>query len=115
MCMESAPFHRTVTVVDEPRHAVRWFARWVAESVTPSSDVVNIGAGRNLSGGLRPVRRKATHLVGIDPHESIWSNPGVDERYQATVQEFAADHESEFDVAEVSKSIQALWSSLRRL
>ena len=92
-------FTTTVEVVAPPDHAVRWFARWVAESVTPSSDVVNIGAGRNLSGGLRPVRRKATHLVGIDPDESIWHNRGVDERYQASVQEFAADHEGEFDVA----------------
>jgi len=92
-------FTHVVRVVPEPEKAVGTFASWVAESVTGTSEVLNIGAGRNLSGGLRPLRRRGAHLVGIDPDDAIWSNRGLDERYQATVEEFADDHPAEFDVA----------------
>jgi SAM-dependent methyltransferase len=92
-------FSSVVTATPPPAHAVRWFARWVAESVEPTSAVLNIGAGRNLSGGLRPVRRKAGRLVGIDPDASIWDNPDLDERHQVTMERFAHGHAGEFDVA----------------
>ena len=92
-------FTTTVEVVAPPDHAVRGFARWVAESVGPSADVLNIGAGCNLSGDLLPVRRRAGRLVGVDPDASIRSNAHVDEWHQATLEEFAATHVEEFDVA----------------
>ena len=92
-------FSRSVEVVPPPSHAVRGFGRWVAESLTPTSEVLNIGAGRNLSGALGPVRRKAGRIVGVDPDESIWANDHLDERHQATLEEFALDHAGEFDVA----------------
>ena len=92
-------FSRSIEVVPPPSHAVRGFARWVAESLTPTSEVLNIGAGRNLSGALDPVRRKAGRVVGVDPDESIWENEHLDERHQASLEEFAPHHAGEFDVA----------------
>ena len=92
-------FISTVEVVAPPDHAVGGFARWVAESVSPSARVLNIGAGRNLSGALAPVRRRAGHVVGVDPDASIHRNRHLDEAYRATLEEFAVDHAEEFDVA----------------
>ena len=63
------------------------------------AEVLNIGAGCNLSGALDPVRRPAGRVVGVDPDESIWENPHLDERHQASLEEFALDHAGEFDVA----------------
>ena len=97
-----APGQRFVSVVEvvpPPKNAVRRFASWVAQSVSATSDVLNVGAGRNLSGALLPVRRKATRLVGVDPDEAIWDNPYLDERHQVSLEEFAAGHEADFDVA----------------
>ena len=92
-------FRRSIEVVPPPGHAVRGFGRWVAQSLTPTSQVLNIGAGCNLSGALEPVRRKAGRVVGVDPDASIWENDHLDERHQASLEEFAPDHEGEFDVA----------------
>ena len=92
-------FDEVVAVVPPPRHAVGGFARWVAKSTPAQADVLNIGAGRNLSGALTPVRRRAGRLVGVDPDPTIWQNRHLDERYQGTVEDFAGEHEAEFDVA----------------
>ena len=92
-------FTQVVDVVPAPDHAVKDFARWTAESVRPGADVLNIGAGCNLSGALAPVRRAAGRLVGVDPDPSIWRNRQLDERHQASLEEFAAEHPAEFDVA----------------
>jgi SAM-dependent methyltransferase len=78
---------------------VRGFARWAAASISPTDDVLNIGAGRNLSGALLPVRRTARRLVGVDPDATIWENPTLDERHQLSLEEYAAEHPEEFDVA----------------
>ena len=92
-------FDEVVAVVPPPRYAVRGFARWVAQSTPDRADVLNIGAGRNLSGALIPVRRRARRLVGVDPDAAIWQNPHLDERHEATLEEFAVKHDGEFDVA----------------
>ena len=92
-------FSRSIQVVPPPSHAVRSLGRWVAQSLTSSSQVLNIGAGSNLSGALDPVRRKAGRVVGVDPDASIWENEHLDERHQASLEEFAPDHAGEFDVA----------------
>lgn len=92
-------FDHRVEVVETPGHAVRWFSRWVAGSLTPHSDVLNVGAGRNLSGALLPVRRAGARIVGVDPDPAIAANAHLDERHQCTLEEFADTHEAEFDVA----------------
>jgi SAM-dependent methyltransferase len=35
----------------------------------------------------------------VDPAGSIWRNPGLDERFQQPLEDFAEDHEASFDVA----------------
>ena len=99
MELQGQQFSSVVEATPPPAHAVRWFARWAASSMGPDSSVLNIGAGRNLSGQLRPVRRHAGHLTGIDPDPSIWENPGLDEREQLSLEQYAPQHVQEFDVA----------------
>jgi SAM-dependent methyltransferase len=90
---------RTVTTTRPPQRAVPGFARWVAEECPPGARVLNIGAGSNLSGELRPISRQAGVIVGIDPHVSIFENPTLNERYFLSMEEFSEDHEDEFDLA----------------
>jgi SAM-dependent methyltransferase len=82
-----------------PKRAVTWFARWVARECPPDARVLNIGAGRNLSGPLHPIRDKAAHLVGVDPDASIQENRDVDERHHCTLEEYAATAPEPFDLA----------------
>lgn len=89
----------TVEVTPPPRRPVRAFGRWVAESAPPSADVLNIGGGCNRSGTLPGVRRRARRLVTVDPSTQVWQDTLADERHQATLEDFARDHEACFDVA----------------
>src|SRR5688500_14734092 len=89
----------SVTVVPPPKDTVAGFAQWVAGSCASGMRTLNIGAGKNLSGGLRPVMRRMTYMVGVDPDPSIHDNPSLHERHQMSLEAFAADHEGEFDVA----------------
>jgi SAM-dependent methyltransferase len=89
---------RTVTAVPPPQRGLNTFAEWVADDCGPETTVLNIGAGRGLSGALRQVRRRTPFLVGIDPDPSIHDNPTLDERHQATLEEFAEGNDRRFDV-----------------
>lgn len=89
----------TVTADRPPRHAIVWFDRWVAASVEPGARVLNIGAGCNRSGRLPRLHDRAGTVVGIDPDSRIHDNRFVDERWQATLEEFAPRHPAEFDAA----------------
>ena len=71
----------------------------MAGSCGPGTEVLNIGAGCDRSGTLRAIRRRHPHLVGVDPADSIWGNPGLDERFQQPLEDFARTHEAAFDVA----------------
>jgi SAM-dependent methyltransferase len=97
--MRPQAFDHSVEVVAPPGHAVRWFARWVAESVTDGSEVLNVGAGRNLSGALAPVRRTGARIVGVDPDPAVVANRHLDEFHQCTLEEYAVDHPARHDVA----------------
>jgi SAM-dependent methyltransferase len=90
---------RTVTTTPPPRQAVPGFGRWVAKECPPGGRILNVGAGSNLSAELRPLRRQAGVIVGVDPHESIFDNPTLDERFQSSMEDFAESHASEFDLA----------------
>ncbi len=88
-----------VTVVEPPQHVVRHLARWMSAYCEPGAAVLNIGAGEDRSGALTPLVRRAPHLVGVDPHEAIHRNESLDEQHQMSLEEFAADHQREFDLA----------------
>ena len=92
-------FERVAVAVPPPRNAVRWLARWAASETAAGSRVLNIGAGSNLSGGMKPLTARAGRLVGIDPHESIHLNTTLDEGYQMTMEEFSATEPEPFDCA----------------
>ena len=86
-------------VVPPPRGSVRHVAEWVVATSEPRPRVLNIGAGADRSGVLRPLFALSPHLVGVDPDDAVLRNRSLDERHQMSVEEFAPDHEAEFDVA----------------
>ena len=90
---------REVIATPAPRGGVAGFATWVAQECPQGGRVLNIGAGKNLSGRLRPVRRRAGCLVGIDPDPAIHDNATLDERHQATLEEYARLDPEPFDLA----------------
>jgi SAM-dependent methyltransferase len=89
----------TVAVTPPPRGPVRGFARWVAESTEPGAAVLNVGGGCNASGRFPCIRRRAAHLVVVDPSARVFANSDADQRHQQTLEEFSRDHAEEFDVA----------------
>ena len=89
----------TVEANSPPRAAVPWFARWVAASIPPGGSVLDIGAGEGLSGPLRPVRRRAGRITGVDPSPRVSHNRQLDEYHQLSLEEFAPSHPDEFDLA----------------
>jgi 2-polyprenyl-3-methyl-5-hydroxy-6-metoxy-1,4-benzoquinol methylase len=78
---------------------VAGFAHWVAQECPPHGRVLNIGAGRNLSGELRPVRRRAGELVGVDPDPAVADNTTLDEQHCQTLEQYAAGDPDPFDLA----------------
>ena len=89
----------SVAVTPAPQRPVAWFGRWVAEAITPGAAVLNIGGGCNTSGRHPRIRRRAARLVTVDPSGRIHADSDADERHQMTLEEFAGDHEEEFDIA----------------
>lgn len=89
----------SVHVIPQPRFGVGRFARWIAESCEPGGPVLNIGAGKNLSGALRPVLRRSPYLVGVDPDSSLEANLSLAESHQMSLEQFAPANQDRFDVA----------------
>lgn len=90
---------RRLVATPAPRAAVSGFARWVARECPEGARVLNVGAGTNLSGQLRPVRRRAGHLVGVDPDPAVLANPTLDESHHLTMEGYAALDPEPFDLA----------------
>lgn len=90
---------KTVSVVPAPRSSVRHLARWAAEDCIPGSVVLNIGAGADRSGVLKPLLRRSPYVVGVDPDHAVLRNASLDERHQMSLEEFASTNTGRFDVA----------------
>ncbi len=73
------------------------FPRWVTQHCDRTSIVLDVGAGRGRTGSETVIRQKVALLVGVDPDASIAQNPYLDERYQASIEDFAKDRVSSFD------------------
>ena len=89
----------SVMSVPPPHRLTGAFDRWIAGTIEHGAAVLNIGAGCNLSGQFPRTRQRAAKVVGVDPSERIHLNRSLDERHQATMQQFAADRPAEFDAA----------------
>ena len=97
--LEGARIRREVRAIPSPPGAVAGFARWVADECPQDARVLNIGAGSNLSGALKPVRHRAGVLVGVDPHSSIHDNTTLDEGHHLSMEDYAATGPEPFDLA----------------
>jgi SAM-dependent methyltransferase len=97
--LEGARVRPDVRAIATPPAAVSGFARWVAEECPQGSRVLNIGAGRNLSGNLHPIRRRAGVLVGVDPDPSIHDNATLAEAHCQSMEDYAATDPAPFDLA----------------
>src|SRR5712692_131177 len=73
------------------------FPRWVAQHCDRTSIVLDVGAGRDTTASAAVIRQKVALLVGVDPDASIAQNPYLDERYQASIEDFAKDRGPSFD------------------
>ena len=89
----------TVEVTPPPMRPLRGFAQWVAASTPPGAAVLNVGGGCNGSGQFPAIRRRAAHLVVVDPSARVHDNGDADRCFQATLEDFARDHPRTFDVA----------------
>jgi SAM-dependent methyltransferase len=86
------------TIESPPADPVRHVARWAAEACPTHGDVLNVGAGADVSGSLRPLLARRPHLVGVDPDAAIEANRHLDEWHRTTVEDYAVDHPDHFDV-----------------
>jgi SAM-dependent methyltransferase len=73
------------------------FPRWVTQYCDSTSIVLDVGAGKGRTGHAAIIRQKVARLVGVDPDASIVQNPYLDERCQASIEEFAKERDSNFD------------------
>src|SRR6266567_2141062 len=73
------------------------FSRWFTQYCNTTSSVLDVGAGRGRTGHAAIIRPQVSRLVGVDPDGSIIENPYLDERYQASIEEFAKKRDSCFD------------------
>ena len=72
---------------------------WVVQHCPPQAVVLEIGAGRGEHGYPAQIKQHGAYLVGVDPDSAIVDNPYLDEKYQMTIEEFAAKHPRKFDCA----------------
>jgi SAM-dependent methyltransferase len=76
----------------------RAFGQWIAESCTPDSLVLDVGAGYDRNQVDATVHPLVACLVGVDPSDNILSNPSLHERHHATLKEFAQLDSRQFDI-----------------
>jgi SAM-dependent methyltransferase len=86
------------TIESAPTNPVRHLARWAAKACPPHGDVLNVGAGADVSGSLRPLLARRPRLVGVDPDVAIEDNPHLAEWHRTTIEDYACDHPERFDV-----------------
>jgi SAM-dependent methyltransferase len=89
--------HLTHPVDDLMTH----FPAWVAESATPQTLILDIGAGSSQLAYPLPIIEKTPHLIGVDPDPSLHQNPYLSERYPVYLEALAADpvHQGRYDRA----------------
>ena len=61
--------------------------------------MLDIGAGDGDDAYTARIRPHVLRLVGVDPDPRVAANPNLDERHQLTLERYAANEPSTFDVA----------------
>jgi 2-polyprenyl-3-methyl-5-hydroxy-6-metoxy-1,4-benzoquinol methylase len=79
---------------------------WVIEDATPTSRVLDVGAGDGDMEYTSAVRAHVAWVTGVDPSPGIHKNERVDERVEATLEDFSAGHPAEFDLAVISYVVE---------
>ena len=77
--------------------AMTEFPRWITQHCNQSSIVLDVGAGEGINGYAEQIRSKVGRLVGVDPSSGIELNPYLDERYHASIEDFAQGRGPDFD------------------
>ena len=73
------------------------FPRWITQYCDHTSIVLDVGAGQGRNKTPAMIQQKVARLVGVDPDSAIAQNPYLDERYQASIEDFAKDRGPCFD------------------
>lgn len=73
------------------------FPKWICQYCNSESAVLDVGAGKGRTGHALAIKPNVARLVGVDPDASIEENPYLDERYQASIEAFAKEYDSNFD------------------
>jgi SAM-dependent methyltransferase len=73
------------------------FSAWVTRHCNDTSIVLDVGAGSGRTKNPEYIRPHIARLVGVDPDATIERNPYLDERYQATLEDFAQNYNQTFD------------------
>jgi SAM-dependent methyltransferase len=75
------------------------FEDWVRRHCTPDAVLLDVGAGDGDQPYPTNLAPSVARIVGVDPDKGVLGNERIDERHHATLEEFAADHPGQFDLA----------------
>lgn len=90
----------TTTIIANDTAPHSTFAQWVISDCKQGALVLDVGAGLGNAKYATLIRPQVAYLVGIDPDTNIYQNTQLDEKYKATLEEFAANDQQahRFDV-----------------
>ncbi len=99
------------------------FPNWIIQYCDHTSIVLDVGAGEGRTGNPSIIQPRVASLIGVDPDTTIAQNPYLDERYQASIEDFAKERGPFFDclyttfvlehIAQPSKFLSACKSLLK--
>ncbi|GER86367.1 hypothetical protein KDW_05290 [Dictyobacter vulcani] len=73
------------------------FFRWITQYCDSNSEVLDVGAGKGLTGHTALIQSHVRYLVGVDPDAEIEQNPYLHEWHQISIEEFAKNHSARFN------------------
>lgn len=88
----------SVRAVPEPQRTVTALARWASQHCPPGGRVLEVGPGAHVNGGIGPLLRRTSCVVGVDPDPGVERNPDLVETHRMCVEEYADDHRGTFDM-----------------
>lgn len=83
----------TVTIAANNTGPHSTFAQWIIGSCKHGAVLLEVGAGLGNANYAMLIRPHVDYLVGIDPDVNIYQNNNLNEKYQVTLEEFAANQQ----------------------